>query len=158
MGKLLSTLKPPRGSVRNKKRLGRGDGSGHGGTSTKGHKGQRARSGGYHKMGFEGGQMPLIRRLPKRGFTNIFKTEYNVLNLRDLADFPEGTQVDLQFLKDKRKIRKLKSGLKVLGVGEIKVPLTVVVAKISKSAKEKIEKAGGKVEILGSGKSSVPSK
>lgn len=149
MAKLLSELKPPPGSVRNKKRLGRGEGSGHGGTSTKGHKGQLARSGGLHKPGFEGGQMPLSRRLPKRGFTNIFKKKYAVLNLKDLEGIPEGTQVDAAFLKEQRKIKKVKDGLKILGQGEIKVPLTIVVVKVSQSAREKIEKAGGKVKLVG---------
>jgi large subunit ribosomal protein L15 len=149
MGKFLSELKPPRGAVQNKKRLGRGDGSGHGGTSTKGHKGQRARAGGYHKVGFEGGQMPLARRLPKRGFTNIFKTRYSVINLKDLEGIPSGTKVDVSFLKENRLIKKIRGDLKILGQGEIKVPLTIIAAKVSESAREKIEKAGGKVELLG---------
>ena len=148
MGKFLSELKPPHGAVHQKKRLGRGDGSGHGGTSTKGHKGQRARAGGYHKVGFEGGQMPLARRLPKRGFTNIFKTQYSVINLKDLEGIPSGTKVDVAFLKANRFIKKIRGDLKILGQGEIKVPLTIIAAKVSESAREKIEKAGGKVELL----------
>ena len=149
MAKFLSEMKPPRGAVHKKKRLGRGDGSGHGGTSTKGHKGQKARAGGYHKVGFEGGQMPLVRRLPKRGFHNIFKTRYSVINLKDLDGIPEGTKVDAMFLKESRRIKKVRGDLKILGQGEIKVPLTIVAAKVSQSAREKIEKAGGKVELLG---------
>jgi large subunit ribosomal protein L15 len=149
MGKFLSELKPPPGAIHHKKRLGRGDGSGHGGTSTKGHKGQKARAGGYHKVGFEGGQMPLARRLPKRGFHNIFKTQYSVINLKDLADIPGGTKVDVAFLKESRKLKKVRGDLKILGQGDIKVPLTIVAAKVSESAREKIEKAGGKVELLG---------
>jgi large subunit ribosomal protein L15 len=149
MAKFLSEMKPPRGAVHKKKRLGRGDGSGHGGTSTRGHKGQKARAGGYHKVGFEGGQMPLVRRMPKRGFNNIFKHRYSVINLKDLEGIPGGTVVDVVFLKESRKIRKVRGGLKLLGQGEIKVPLTIVAAKVSQSAREKIEKAGGKVELLG---------
>lgn len=148
MPNFLSTLKPPSGAVRGKKRLGRGDSSGHGGTSTKGHKGQKARAGGYHKLGFEGGQMPLSRRLPKRGFNNIFRKQYSTINLKDLNDIPSGTQVDAAFLKKNGKIKKVMDGLKILGDGEIKVPLTVVAVKVSRSAREKIEKAGGKVELL----------
>jgi len=144
MAKFLSEMKPPRGAVRNKKRLGRGDASGHGGTSTKGHKGQRARAGGYHKgPTFEGGQNPLVRRTPKRGFNNIFRKEYAVVNLADLEGIPAGTVVDAAYLKNSRKLRSLRDGLKVLGDGELKVALTVVADKFSASAKEKIEKSGG---------------
>lgn len=149
MSKFLSEMKPPRGAVHQKKRLGRGDGSGHGGTSTKGHKGQKARAGGYHKVGFEGGQMPLARRLPKRGFHNIFKRSFSVINLKDLEGIPQGTKVDVVFLKENRRIKKVRGELKILGQGEIKVPLTIVAAKVSESARKKIEKAGGKVELLG---------
>lgn len=148
MGKLLSELKPPRGAVKKKKRIGRGDGSGHGGTATKGHKGQKARSGGMRKPGFEGGQMPLSRRLPKRGFTNIFKKNYAVINVGDLDGIPEGTTVDAVWLKKNNKISKVQDGLKILGDGEIKVPLNVIAAKASKTAQEKIQKAGGKIELL----------
>jgi large subunit ribosomal protein L15 len=148
MKKLLSELKPPRGAVRGKKRLGRGEASGLGKTAGRGHKGQKARSGGYHKLGFEGGQMPLIRRLPKRGFTNIFKKEYAVLNIKDLEGIPDGTQVDAAYLKKSKKIKKTLNGLKILGEGEIKAKLNIVAAKVTQSAREKIEKAGGKVEIL----------
>jgi len=148
MVKLLSELKPPRGAVKNRKRIGRGEGSGHGGTATKGHKGQLARSGGMGKPGFEGGQMPLSRRLPKRGFTNIFKKHYAVINVGDLEGIPEGTTVDVAFLKENNKIKKIQDGLKVLGNGEIKVPLNIIAAKASKTAQEKIQKAGGKIELL----------
>lgn len=149
MGKFLSEMKAPRGATKNKKRLGRGDASGHGGTSTKGHKGQRARAGGYHKgPTFEGGQMPLARRLPKRGFTNIFRKEYAVLNLGDLEGIPAGTVVDAAYLKSSRKIRSLRDGLKILGDGEIKVALTVVADKFSATAKEKIEKSGGTAKLV----------
>jgi len=148
MGKFLSEMKPPRGAVKNKKRLGRGDASGHGGTSTKGHKGQRARAGGYHKgPTFEGGQMPLVRRVPKRGFTNIFRKEYTVVNLADLEGIPAGTVVDAAYLKANRRIRKLRDGLKVLGDGELKVALTVVAEKFSETAKQKIEKSGGTAKL-----------
>ncbi len=147
MAKFLSELKPPFGAVKNKKRLGRGDASGHGGTSTRGHKGQKARAGGYHKPGFEGGQMPLARRLPKRGFKNFFRKEYATVNLADLEGIPAGTQVDAAFLKANKKIRKLKDGLKILGDGELKVGLTIIAEKFSKSAASKIEKAGGKAQL-----------
>lgn len=148
MKKLLSELKPPRGAVKKKKRLGRGDASGHGGTSTKGHKGQLARSGGSSRPGFEGGQMPLIRRQPKRGFTNIFRKEYAVVNLADLAEIPAGTKIDAAYLKEHRYIRKIKDGLKILGEGEIKVSLTILANRFSKSAVEKITQAGGKAELI----------
>ncbi len=148
MGKLLSELQPPVGAVRNKKRLGRGDASGHGGTSTRGHKGQKSRAGGFHKQGFEGGQMPLSRRLPKRGFHNIFRKDFAIINLSDLEGIPSGTRVDETFLKQSRKLRRSTDGLKVLGEGDLKVPLTIVAHKFSKSALAKIEKVGGKAEIL----------
>ena len=148
MGKLLSELKPPAGAVKKSKRVGRGDGSGHGGTSTRGHKGQKARSGGYHKLGFEGGQMPLARRLPKRGFHNKFKKDYQVLNLEDLANIPKDTTVDLEYLKSQKVVKQVRDGIKILGNGEIKVPLTIVAHGFSKTAKEKIEKAGGKAELV----------
>ncbi len=149
MGKFLSEMKPPHGAVKKRKRLGRGDASGHGGTSTKGHKGQKSRSGGYHKVGFEGGQMPLQRRLPKIGFTNaMFRKKFAVINLKDLEGIPAGTTVDIAYLKEKNRVRKLGDGLKVLGDGEIKAALTIVAHQFSKSAKEKIEKAGGKAQFV----------
>jgi large subunit ribosomal protein L15 len=150
MKKLLSQLKPPVGAVKNRKRLGRGDASGHGGTSTRGHKGQKARAGGYHKVGFEGGQMPLVRRLPKRGFNNIFRKQYAIVNLADLAEIPSGTTVDAAYLRRQKVIKKIGDGLKILGDGDLKFPLTVIASKFSKSAREKIEKAGGSAQIAAS--------
>ncbi len=152
MSKFLSEIKAPIGAARNKKRLGRGDASGHGGTSTRGHKGQKARAGGYHKLGFEGGQMPLLRRVPKRGFTNIFRKEYAVLNLRDLADFPSGTVIDKELMKSKLLLKNFKSGVKILSDGELKVPLTIVADKFSQKALEKIQQAGGTAKTVGESK------
>ena len=131
------------------KRVGRGDCSGHGGTSGRGHKGQKSRAGGYHKVGFEGGQMPLQRRLPKRGFTNVFRREFAVVNLDQLADFPAGTEVTLELLRERGLVRKAMAGLKVLGRGEITNALTVKAVAFSGSAKQKIEAAGGKAEVIG---------
>lgn len=142
---LLNQLKAPKGATKNRKRLGRGESSGHGKTSGKGHKGQKARAGGFHKVGFEGGQMPLARRLPKRGFTNIFRKDFAVVNLDALAKLPDSvTEVDATILKERGLIKKVLAGLKVLGNGEIKRALTVKAKKFSKTAQEKIEKAGGK--------------
>lgn len=141
----LNELHPTEGAVRKAKRVGRGDGSGHGGTSTRGHKGQRSRSGGYHKRGFEGGQMPLQRRLPKHGFTNIFRIDYAIVNIGQLQAFPVGTEVTLELLREKGVIKDPKNGLKVLGDGALDHALTVKCVRISKQAKEKIEAAGGKV-------------
>ncbi len=143
----LGSLVAPKGARKKRKRLGRGEGSGHGGTSTKGHKGQKARAGGYHKRGFEGGQMPLSRRLPKFGFTNPFRKEFSVINVGDLGSIPGSTVVDEQYLKKNGFVRKLRSGVKLLGNGELKIPLTIKVSKISETAKKKIEAAGGKVEV-----------
>jgi len=148
MSAFLSHLESPRGANRKKKRLGRGDASGHGGTSTKGHKGQLSRSGGFHKLGFEGGQMPLTRRVPKRGFTNIFRTEYAVVNVGDLKKFASGTVVDLQALNTKGLLRNLREKLKILGTGELDVALTIHAHRFSNAAKEKIEKAGGKALLI----------
>jgi large subunit ribosomal protein L15 len=141
-------LSPQEGSKKNRKRVGRGVGSGHGRTSCRGHKGQKARSGGTIVPGFEGGQMPLQRRLPKRGFTNIFRQEVAVVNLKDLNRFESSAVVDLEALKSAGLVRKAEEGVKVLGKGALDRPLTVKVNRISKSAKEKIESAGGKVELL----------
>lgn len=148
MSKFLSNLESPRGANKRKKRLGRGDASGHGGTSTKGHKGQRARSGGYHKLGFEGGQSPLIRRLPKRGFTNIFHQEFSIINVGDLSRFKSGALVDPKALCDTGLLNRKREQVKVLGDGELGVALTVRAHSFSKSAIEKIEKAGGKIERI----------
>ena len=145
----LHTIKPADGSVKQSKRIGRGIGSGHGKTSTKGHKGQWARRGGGVRPGFEGGQMPLVRRLPKRGFKNMFKSEFSIVNVGSLDVFDAGTVVDADLLLNSRIIGKIeKDGLKVLGEGELTKSLTVKAAKFSKTAIEKIEKAGGKIEVL----------
>lgn len=144
----LNELHPQKGSVKKTKRLGRGDASGTGGTSGRGHKGQKARSGGYHKRGFEGGQMPLQRRLPKRGFTNIFRKDIAIVNVDQLALFEDNAEVTYDSLIDKRLISHAKDGVKVLGRGEIKKVLTVKVNKCSDSARQKIEAAGGRVEVI----------
>jgi len=143
----LHEIKPPEGAKRGTKRIGRGIGSGHGKTSTRGHKGQWARSGGGVRPGFEGGQMPLTRRLPKRGFVNIFAKEYAIVNVGDLERLPEGTLVSAESLKELGVIKKIGDGLKILGRGEITKKLTVSAEKVSAAAKEKIEAAGGSVEV-----------
>ncbi len=144
---MLHRLKPAAGATKKRRRVGRGQGSGIGGTCGRGHNGQLSRSGGGVKAGFEGGQMPLQRRLPKRGFTNIFRTEYCVVNLKDLSRFTDVGVVDPDLLV---KVRLAKKGqpVKVLGMGELEKPLTLRVHKISSSAAKKVEKAGGKVELL----------
>ena len=144
----LNELKPAEGSTTAPRRLGRGTGSGLGKTSGKGHKGAKARSGGGKRPGFEGGQMPLTRQLPKRGFTNIFAKEYATVNVGDLDCFENGTEVTLAMLVEKKIVRKELDGLKVLGRGEITKKLTVQAKIFSASAKEKIEAAGGKVEVI----------
>ena len=144
----LHELHPAEGSTASQKRLGRGNGSGLGKTSGKGHKGAKARSGGGKRPGFEGGQMPLYRRVPKRGFTNIFGTEYATVNVERLEAFENGAVVDAAALKEKKIIRKELDGVKILGGGELTKKLTVKAAKFSGSAKEKIEAAGGKAEVI----------
>ena len=144
----LSNLKPAPGSTKNRKRIGRGPGSGTGKTSGKGHKGQNARSGGGVKPGFEGGQMPLQRRLPKRGFTSLNKKIYALVNLRDLDVFEAGAVVDVEALGKAGLINEIKDGVKVLADGELSKSLTVQAHKFSKSATAKIEAAGGKAEVL----------
>jgi large subunit ribosomal protein L15 len=144
----LNQLKPARGANRKTKRVGRGIGSGHGKTATRGYKGQLSRSGTSMRAGFEGGQMPLHRRLPKRGFTNIFRKEYAVVNLEQLASFEAGAQVDPQILGEKGILKNLRDGLKILGDGELKNAIKVRAHKFSKSAVEKIEKAGGTIEVI----------
>ena len=144
----LEELKPKEGSKKNAKRVGRGPGSGLGKTSGKGHKGQKARSGGVKGPGFEGGQMPLQRRLPKRGFTNIFRKEYAVVNLADLEKIGGSAAITPEVLVEKRLVRKLGDGVKILGNGELKTKLIVRAHKFSKSAKEKIEAAGGTAEEI----------
>jgi large subunit ribosomal protein L15 len=141
-----NTLRPSPGARKRAKRLGCGNGSGHGGTSTRGHKGQKARSGGYHKRGFEGGQMPIARRLPKRGFTNIFSTPYLAINLDQLADWPAGEVVSFQGLLAKGMIRKRDRRIKLLARGDAPANLTVALTAVSASAQKKVEAAGGKVE------------
>lgn len=146
----LSNLKPPAGAHKKPKRVGRGTGSGHGKTSCRGHKGQGSRSGGNVKPGFEGGQMPLQRRLPKRGFASLFRKEYTVFNLCQLVEkFGAGETVDPESLVSKKLVRKIaKDGLKILSEGELKVSLTVKAHKASKAAVEKIQAAGGTFEQL----------
>jgi large subunit ribosomal protein L15 len=142
----LEELKPSQGSRKKSKRVGRGPGSGSGKTAGKGHKGQKARSGGVKGPGFEGGQMPLQRRLPKRGFTNIFRKEYAVVNLRDLAAL-SGT-ITPETMMEQGLVRNPKDGIKVLGVGELKSGIIVRAHKFSKSAMDKIQAAGGKAEVI----------
>jgi large subunit ribosomal protein L15 len=144
----LSSLRAPKKANRGKKRVGRGMGSGHGKTSARGHKGQGSRSGSSLMRGFEGGQMPLHRRLPKRGFTNIFRTEYTVLNLDRLAELNE-SELTLEAFVAKGFLKKRGELLKILGNGELNVALTVHAHKFSKTAQEKIEKAGGKAVLVG---------
>jgi len=141
-------LKPADGSVKAPKRVGRGIGSGLGKTSGRGHKGQKARSGGGVRLGFEGGQMPLVRRLPKRGFTNIFSTVYTEINVATLELFENDTIVTPELLKQLGIVSKLNDGIKVLGKGELTKKLTVTAKKFSKTAREKIEAVGGKVEVI----------
>lgn len=146
---LLNQLHPPKGSRKSRKRLGRGESSGLGKTAGKGHKGQKARAGGYHKVGFEGGQMPLARRLPKRGFFNIFRTEYAVVNVGDLSRLPDSvSDVNPEILTQYGFIKKSDKNVKILGQGELARNFTVKAHKFSKSAEEKIVKAGGKTEAL----------
>jgi large subunit ribosomal protein L15 len=142
----LNNLAPEKGARRNKKRIGRGQGSGFGKTAGRGHKGARSRSGFSQKPGFEGGQMPLQRRLPKRGFHNIFKTAYTIISLTDLDRFDAGSVVDHQALLDAGIVSKLDESIKVLANGEITKAITVDVDKISRTASEKIRAAGGTVK------------
>src|SRR5947207_2612576 len=142
----LSNIRAPRKASENKKRVGRGMGSGMGKTSTRGHKGQRSRSGSRMMRGFEGGQMPLHRRLPKRGFTNIFRVEYEVVNLSRLAEMGEN-EITPESLRKAGAVSSRKALVKVLGNGEVTSALTVHAHKFSKSAQEKIEKAGGQVRV-----------
>ena len=143
----LCELKPAEGSRKNRKRLGRGVASGTGKTAGRGSKGHKSRSGGGVRPGFEGGQMPIHRRLPKRGFTNIFKKDYAVVNVRDLSRFEGGETVDEATLVRVGLVKGRRDGVKLLGNGEIQVSLNVRVSRISQSAREKIEAAGGSVEV-----------
>ena len=142
----LSSLHPPAGARKTPKRVGRGPGSGHGKTASRGHKGLKARSGGGRGAGFEGGQMPLQRRLPKRGFTSIFKTEYQIVNVADLNTFDSQTVVTPSVLQEAGKIKTLRKPVKVLGQGDLSVSLTIKADKFSRVAKQKITDAGGNVE------------
>lgn len=144
----LQELQSPPGANKRTKRVGRGIGSGHGKTSTRGHKGQKARSGGSIRPGFEGGQMPLQRRLPKRGFNNIFKKEYAIVNVKDLNCFEDGTVVTIDLLCDAGLVNKIPAGVKLLGDGDLEKTLTVQVHKCSRQAEEKITAKGGKFEVV----------
>jgi large subunit ribosomal protein L15 len=145
----LHDLHPAKGAKKSRKRIGRGPGSGTGKTAGRGHKGQKSRSGYSRRFGFEGGQMPLVRRIPKRGFTNIFRVEYQVVNLRDLdRAFADGDTVSVEALVEKRLIRGDKHPVKVLGDGELTKKLTVKVHKFSASAQAGITKAGGTCEVV----------
>ena len=144
----LNTIQPAAGSKSASHRVGRGVGSGWGKTAGRGHKGQKSRAGGFHKVGFEGGQMPLQRRLPKRGFNNIFATKYVTIKVSDLEKFEVGSTVDTEALLKAGIISKTLDGVKVLGNGELTKALNVKVAAYTASAKEKIEKAGGKAEVM----------
>ncbi len=144
----LNELSPSKGAVKSRKRLGRGPGSGRGTTAGRGTKGFNSRSGGGVRPGYEGGQMPIHRRLPKRGFTNIFKTNYAVVNIKDLSVFESGSTVDEAALEKCRLVNGRRDGVKLLGEGEISVPLTIKVDKVSKSAMDKIQNAGGTVETI----------
>lgn len=142
----LHDLAPEKGSRKNRKKVGRGPGSGMGKTSTRGHKGLKARSGGSVRPGFEGGQMPIYRRLPKRGFFNIFKTNNAVLNVKDLDRFEDGATIDMDALRTAGLVKGRRDGAKILGMGETTKKFTVKDILVSKAAKEKIEAAGGTVE------------
>jgi large subunit ribosomal protein L15 len=144
----LHELRPAEGSKKSPKRIGRGTGSGWGKSAGKGQKGQNSRSGGGVRPGFEGGQMPLYRRLPKRGFTNIFAKEYTCINVDRLNIFENGTEVTPELLLQTGMVKKLNDGIKILGNGSLEKNLTVKANKISKAAAEKIEAAGGKVEVI----------
>jgi large subunit ribosomal protein L15 len=144
----IGTLRPPAGANKRSKRVGQGMGSGHGKTATRGAKGQRSRAGMRMRPGFEGGQMPLHRRLPKRGFTNIFRKIDAVVNLKDLEDFKPEETITPELLVARGRVKQLGAGLKILGDGELKAPLHVTAHLFSKSAREKIEKAGGKAEVI----------
>ena len=144
----INDLSPAKGAKKKRKRVGRGPGSGHGKTSCRGHKGQKSRSGGGPRLGFEGGQMPLQRRLPKRGFTNIFKKHYSIINVKDLNRFEPNSILNVEVLKEAGLVKKIKDGIKLLGNGEISHPVIIRVDRVSKTAEEKIQAAGGQVEVI----------
>ena len=141
----LNSLKPPAGSRKKRKRVGRGDGSGHGGTSCKGAKGQNARSGGGVRPGFEGGQMPLARRLPKRGFRNVFRKDIIAINIEKLKGFPAGSVIDEDSLIQAGFVKRKGDGIKILGKGDLDYPLSLRVSMVSRGARSKIEAAGGSI-------------
>jgi len=145
----LHDLRPAPGSKKKPKRLGRGHGSGHGKTSGKGHKGLLARSGNPNMAGFEGGQMPLARRVPKRGFHNPFRVEYSIVNLKVLSALSDVNEVTIQVLYDKGIVKKRSRPIKILGVGELTKPLVVEAHKFSQSALQKIQQAGGQAKVIG---------
>ena len=145
---MIHQLAPAKGSKQKRKRIARGQGSGHGKTACRGHKGQKSRSGGGPRPGFEGGQMPLQRRLPKRGFTNIFKKRYNIINIQDLDRFEINSKIDFDTLKNKGLIRNKIKEIKLLAKGDITKPISIQVNKISIAARKKLERAGGMVEIV----------
>jgi len=149
MGISLNSLAPAKGANRKRKCIGRGPGSGHGKTATRGSKGQKSRSGTSVRPGFEGGQMPLYRRLPKRGFTNIFRKEFAIVNLSTLAVFEPGSQVSPEVLLARGIVKNVRDGIKILGDGDLNRALNVRAHKFSKRAQDKIQKAGGTVEIIG---------
>jgi large subunit ribosomal protein L15 len=144
----IGQLSPPAGAKKNRKRLGCGPGSGHGKTSCRGHKGQKSRSGARIPSWFEGGQMPLQRRVPKRGFTNIFRVQRQVVNVRELERFDANAEINAEVLLDRGIIKNLSRPIKLLGEGELSKPLKVIVHACSKKAKEIVEKAGGEVQIV----------
>lgn len=144
----LSNLTPKKGATKDRKRVGRGPGSGHGKTAGRGHKGALSRSGTRRRRNFEGGQMPLVRRLPKRGFTNVFAREFAIVNLEQLERFPAGTEVTPELLVAEGVVKKLGDGVKVLAKGQITRPLVVKAHKFSAQAKAAIEAAGGRCEVL----------
>lgn len=147
---MLNRLKAPEGAVKKRKRVGRGEGSGHGKTAGKGHKGQKARTGGNVKAGYEGGQTPLHRRVPKRGFTSKSQVSCEIVNIERLSVFNKSDVVDAKALVEKGIVKNMKGGIniKILGDGEINIPLTVRANKFSAAAREKIEAAGGKAEVI----------
>jgi large subunit ribosomal protein L15 len=143
---MLGQLTPPQGAKKGPKRMGRGPGSGHGKTAGKGHKGQKARSGAPIRPGFEGGQMPLQRRLPKRGFRNIFKKQYALIHIRDLNRFSAGEVVDVEALRKAGLVKKVSDAVKIVGDGKLTVALTIKADAVTEAARKKIEAASGKVE------------
>jgi large subunit ribosomal protein L15 len=144
----LHNLRPAKGANKSRKRVGRGPGSGNGVTAGRGDKGQKSRSGYSKRFGFEGGQMPLYRRIPKRGFTNKFRKHFYVMNVRDLNQFEEGTEVSPELLVEKKLVKSIRDGLRILGEGELEKKLTIKAHHFSAAAKEKILAAGGKIEEL----------